>query len=82
MSAPAAAMRLNRPAAPIDVLAARAAARAYLYGIGEYDSIADAVDALEDYAHKSGLVRQIGQDAVQAVIAQAFDPYRRSGAHV
>jgi hypothetical protein len=81
MSAPARAMRLDRPAPAIDVLAARAAARAYLYGIGEYESIADAVDALEEYAHRSsGLVREIGQDAVQAVIARAFNPYCRGGA--
>jgi hypothetical protein len=74
-------MKPHRPPAAIDVLAARVAARAYLWAVvGEYDDMADVVDALEDYAHKSGLVREIGQDAVQAIIAQEFEPYRRGGA--
>ena len=61
------------------MLAARAEARAYLYAIGDLE-IAEAVDELEAYAHRSGLVREIGQDAVQAVIAQAFEHYQRESA--
>lgn len=79
MSAPARALRPTRSAPAINVLAARADARAYLYAIGELE-ISDAVDALEEFARKSGLTREIGVDAVQAVIAQAFEPYRREEA--
>jgi hypothetical protein len=79
MSAPARAWRADRPPALVDVLAARAAARAYLFAIGGME-MADAVDELESYAHSSGLVRDIGQDAVQAIIATAFEPYRREAA--
>lgn len=79
MSAPARAMRPHRPAAPIDVLGARAEARAYLFAIGDME-IADAVDELQDYAFRVGLVRDIGQDAVQAIIAAAFQPHRREDA--
>jgi hypothetical protein len=61
------------------VLAARAEARAYLYAIGDLE-MAEAVDELESYAHRSGLVREIGEDAVQALIAQAFGPYAREDA--
>jgi len=62
--------------APLDVLTTRAWARAYLWANGEME-MAEAVDALEEYAHTSGLVRKLGQDAVQAIIAAAFDPYQQ-----
>jgi uncharacterized ParB-like nuclease family protein len=66
----------DRRPEPLDVLKVRAEARAYLFAIGDLD-LHEAVDALEEYAHESGLVRKIGQDLVQEVIGNAFRPYRR-----
>jgi hypothetical protein len=63
-------------ASPIDVLTARAEARAYLWAVGELDMV-DAVDVLEEYARRAGLIREIGQDAVQAIIAGAFEAFHR-----
>lgn len=40
----------------------------------------EAVDELESYALQSGLIRALGQDAVQALIAQAFEHYQREDA--
>jgi uncharacterized ParB-like nuclease family protein len=62
---------------PIDCLAARADARAYLWSIGEYE-LAEAVDALQATAMRDGLIDRIGQDAVQAILAGAFQPYREA----
>jgi len=39
---------------------------------GEIASVADAVDPLQAFAVASGLVAQIGADAVQRIIAQQF----------
>jgi hypothetical protein len=61
--------------APIDVLTVRAWARAYLWANCEME-MPDAVDVLQEYANKSGLVRELGQDVVQAIIATAFAPYQ------
>jgi hypothetical protein len=69
----------DRPAEPLDILRIRAEARAYLFAIGSLD-LHEAVDALEQYAHQSGLVRRLGQDLVQEVIALAFQPYRGEAA--
>ena len=63
---------------PLDCFAARAEARAYLWSIGEYD-LAKAVDALQAAAVRDGLINQIGQDGVQAMLADAFRPYREAG---
>lgn len=71
--------QMDRPAPPIDVLCLRASVRAYLWAIGDLD-LQEAVDALEQYAHASGLVREIGQDLVQEVIGNAFRPYRGEAA--
>lgn len=60
---------------PLDVLAARADARAYLWAIGEYE-LTEAVDALQAAAVRDGLIDQLGQDAVQAMLADAFRRYR------
>jgi hypothetical protein len=68
----------NRQAEPLDVLTARAEARAYLVAIGALE-LADAVDVLDDYAMQSGLVARIGQDAVQAILHDAFAPLLNSG---
>jgi hypothetical protein len=66
--------------APFDVLWARAQARAFLWSIGDID-MPEAVDQLETYAHDSGLVRELGQDAVQMFIGAAFQPYQREMAY-
>jgi hypothetical protein len=67
-------------AAPVDALAAlelRAAARARLWAEGELD-LHDAVDALQASAERDGLIDRIGQDAVQAIMATAFAPFREA----
>jgi len=37
------------------------------------------VDAMQSRAMSTGLVSAIGQDAVQAIMSEAFLPYRRPG---
>ena len=59
----------------LDCFTARADARAYLWSIGEY-ALAEAVDALQAAAVRDRLIDRIGQDAVQALRADAFRPYR------
>lgn len=61
----------DRRAAPLDVLRLRAETRAYLVVLGDLD-LAEAVDGLQDYALKSGLVARLGQDTVQTIISNAF----------
>ena len=62
-------------AKPYQVLELRAWARAYLYSIGEL-TLHQAVDVLQRDAKRDGLVAEIGQDAVQQILADAFGPYR------
>ena len=50
-------------------------ARARAYAEGRLGVI-DAVDRLQDWAFTRGLIDAIGQDAVQAIMADAFRPYR------
>jgi hypothetical protein len=62
----------------IDALAvfvSRAEAKALLFAAGELE-LTDAVDALQADAERDGLVEAIGQDAVQAIMAQAFGAVR------
>jgi len=61
----------------LDCFTARADARAYLWSIGEYELV-EAVDALQAAAERDGLIDRIGQDAVQALLAEAFQPYREA----
>jgi hypothetical protein len=71
--------RALRPAAPSDrpavspalIFTARAEARALLWQAGEFE-LQEAVDVLQASAEATGLVAEIGQDAVQAIIAKAF----------
>jgi hypothetical protein len=63
---------------PLDCFVERAAARAYLWAIGEYE-IAEAVDVLQHDARRDGLIERIGQDAIQAILAAAFQRYRDMG---
>lgn len=65
----------------VDVLEAfieRARTRAYLWSIGEYEDLPEAVDQLQYDAERDGLIERIGQDAVQALLADAFRPYREA----
>jgi hypothetical protein len=48
-----------------------------LYGAGEYTLI-EAVDGLQADAEASGLVEHVGQDQVQAILSEAFAPYREA----
>jgi hypothetical protein len=60
---------------PIDMLGARAEARAFLFAIGELE-LHQAVDVLQHDAVENGLVDQIGQDKVQDILAAAFAAVR------
>jgi hypothetical protein len=57
----------------LDVFRERAAARAYLWSIGD-----SAIDVLQYDAEVCGLVDVYGQDLVQAILAHAFALYRQS----
>jgi hypothetical protein len=60
---------------PLEVLQARARARATFYAAGEL-SLHDAVDPLQHWAVASGLVGEVGQDVVQLVLVRAFARFR------
>jgi hypothetical protein len=60
---------------PVVVFRARCEARAYLYGAGEFE-LHEAVDKLQSDAVRTGLVASVGQDAVQAMMEDAFGPVR------
>jgi hypothetical protein len=57
---------------PLDVLELRAWARALLLAEGEIECVAAAVDPLQEFAERSGLVDELGVDAVQRIISQEF----------
>jgi hypothetical protein len=68
----------RKPAAkldPVEIFRARSEARALLFAAGELD-LHDAVDALQADAMRDGLVDQLGQDAVQAILRDAFQAVR------
>ena len=60
---------------PVLAFALRCQARAYLWTIGEFP-LTEAVDVLQADAERGGLIKCIGQDAVQQIMAAAFRPYR------
>ena len=66
-----AARRIVSAPSAIEIFLARAEARASLYDAGELD-LHNAVDALQETAIAAGLLEQIGQDAVQQILADAF----------
>jgi hypothetical protein len=74
----AAAIKHTTAPAPLDVLELRAWARALLLAEGEIESVAEAVDPLQAFAVASGLVAEIGADAVQKILRDAFAPYRET----
>jgi hypothetical protein len=59
------------PAYSVAVFRALCKARAYLVAIGETE-MHDAVDSLQEAA-ENGPVQEIGQDAVQSIMARAFE---------
>jgi len=61
---------------PLEQLQARAWAVATAFALGKIDLIT-AVDRLQDYAFSRGLIDELGQDAVQQIISEAFAPARR-----
>jgi hypothetical protein len=67
---PARAPAIRRPSS-LDVFRERAWARAYPWRAGELD-LHEAVDVLQRDAERDGLVKRIGQDAVQQILAAAF----------
>jgi hypothetical protein len=71
----AVAIKHTTAPSPLDVLELRAWARAYLYSIGEL-TLHQAVDVLQRDAQRDGLVDELGQDAVQQILADAFRPHR------
>ena len=72
----AAARALEEPRVDLlDAFTERAWARAYLWFAGEY-SLQEAVDRLQHDAKRDGLIERIGQDRVQAILADAFRSYK------
>ena len=67
----------SRLADPLEVLEARSWARARLWAEYEIDDLLDAVDPLQEFAERTGLVAAIGQDAVQIIIGRAFAAVRQ-----
>ena len=55
----------------IDIFLERCGAKATLAAHGQVE-LADAVDAMQAAAVASGLVDELGQDAVQQILAHAF----------
>ena len=56
------------------VLQARAEARAYLFATGEW-TIGEALEPLEHYADKSGVLDEFDLEIVDAVILAPFLPF-------
>ena len=73
----AAAVAIARRPDPLDVFVARCVARAKLHAAGEIE-LQEAVDELQFSAVRYGLVAKLGQDRVQAIIADAFHPVREA----
>ena len=75
-----AAAAINQPqsakADPLAVFVARCEARASLVANNMMD-LQDAVDGLQLAAERTGLVDELGQDAVQKIMATAFAPVWR-----
>ena len=60
---------------PVAVFALRCEARAMLWAACEFD-LHEAVEKLQHDAERDGLVADIGQDAVQGIMAEAFKRVR------
>jgi hypothetical protein len=73
----AAASLPRHVANPLEVFAARAEVRAYLWAEGEISDLIEAVDKLQADAVRDGLIAAIGQDGVQAMIGRSFAAVRQ-----
>jgi hypothetical protein len=60
---------------PVAVFNARCEARAMLVNLNMID-LHEAVDELQAAAERDGLIERLGQDAVQAILAAAFEAMR------
>jgi hypothetical protein len=79
MSARPLARPAFRPAPAVEVFIARCEERARLVASADME-LQEAVDGLQAAAVASGLVAELGQDAVQAIMSTAFKPRpERSG---
>jgi hypothetical protein len=76
MNAPAKILSEAALATARDVLEIRAQVRACLEYEYQFEHLADAVDPLQEYAERSGLVAALRQDAVQDIIAAPFARFR------
>lgn len=63
------------PLTAVDIFRARCEARALLFRMGALE-LQEAVDILQFYAVRTGLVDQIGQDRAQQLMAVAFQEVR------
>jgi hypothetical protein len=79
MNAPARIRAPHSPAAArsssLEIFVTRCKARAAQWAAGELD-LHDAVDNCQQAAEAYGLVIELGQDAVQAIMVEAFAPVR------
>jgi hypothetical protein len=73
MNEPSRIMAQSALADPVDVFRVRCGCYAQLYRLDEYD-LPEAVDYLQEQA--TVLIEEIGQDAVQLMMADAFRPVR------
>jgi hypothetical protein len=62
-------------ASPIEIFRERAEARAVLCANGLMP-LQDTVDGLQEVAAAQGLLREYGQDSIQAILAESFGRWR------
>jgi hypothetical protein len=62
----------------VEVFRERAEARAYLFAHGVLD-LHEAVDRLQQVAEANGLINLVGISTVQAILSEAFAPWRDIG---
>jgi hypothetical protein len=76
MTALALAKSVTKSVTAVDIFRARSEARALLWQAGVFD-LGEAVDVLQAAAVASGVMIEFGQDAVQAIMAEAFEKVRQ-----
>jgi hypothetical protein len=65
----------QKPVDPLDVFRTRCQARSMLVDVGML-GLHEAVDELQAAAERDGLIERLGQDAVQQIMAAAFEAAR------
>ena len=63
--------RALTPVELVEFFELRAWLRAYLFSCGDFE-LNEAVDGLQSFAERVGLVDMIGQDEVQSIMTDAF----------